>query len=1003
MHPVARGHQTSLFDRLGDLGTGRLPANASLDRQRYVILDTIGKGGMGAVYLAHDTQQARPVAIKEMSQARLKNAGQLQQARQRFQQEAAMLQALQHANLPKVYGSFQENKRSYLVMEYIQGQSLFDILKQKNGVPLPIEDIISYGLQLCDVLIYLHSCFPPIIFRDLKPSNIMLRDDGHLFLIDFGIARFFSRERNHSDTEIFATPGYAPPEQYGGQTTPQSDIYSLGATLHHCLTGENPCSHTQTHLFHFTPVSRLNPQVPQPLSELVREMLSMQPQDRPTNIQEVRQRLQHQSPLHPNQIILGTYGMVSPSDPTVNANVATTTPPKPHVRSWFSTLLTSLSSVGIATVQQWLNALKQNKGITIGQILSILWRQLVGLSRNQRIWQRSFLFSWLAMCVLLLGGSIYLLRTVPGGPHLIGLVLIVFMLCLFGFTLSGKRLADARPRSLLTLMAAAWILAALMLQAEPDMEVLIHSSLQSLTLSQIGVFILIAGGLICLLRPAQRLVWLEQTLLGLLALSCAFLQYGFGLDALQRVWPRLSVELANILNTLLIITLIVLTLITLFHTPQPLRKVAHTTLVVVATSFTLLQYAFGFQEWQHILASDNWSPSMLQQLVILSFICTWVPLVCALLAFCLRQSWANRLALAVVALVVAMMLSYQGQQISFAQFPGNTHLLATPLLSAETLAQLVGPVLIFVICLTLFRLPHSRLFHALDHGVLLASTLICARMNDAFWQSQKTVPLSPNMDQSALSQQFTILAGQLPSVTVYLFLLGLPLILLTIALCHFWRQAHPLAQIDPWLKRLYNMIIVLEHLLTLALVSIAFILQGGIGALKPILTLSTRGTFASNSLTFLDILALLLLCILAAVIVKIAFNLLSRSPQQLGKNERWALFLATTSCLLLTIQQPDFLHLPLFTSEVQLTGNILHWHPDLIYTLFFVSLLIPSLLAFFWTRRSFFARYRELLRFSFLLVVICAMLQFVWPIFLPIGLIIFIVSVLLLIQIEKVE
>ena len=128
-----------------DFGTGRLPVNSTLDRQRYVILDTIGKGGMGAVYLARDTQEGKLVAIKEMSQAQFKRAEELQQARQHFQQEAEMLRLLRHDNLPQVYGSFQENKRSYLVMEYIQGQSLLDVLKQRKGHPLPVKDVLAYG------------------------------------------------------------------------------------------------------------------------------------------------------------------------------------------------------------------------------------------------------------------------------------------------------------------------------------------------------------------------------------------------------------------------------------------------------------------------------------------------------------------------------------------------------------------------------------------------------------------------------------------------------------------------------------------------------------------------------------------------------------------------------------------------------------------------------------------------------------------------------------------
>jgi len=146
-----------------DYGTGRLPAKATLQQGRYVILHTVGKGGMGAVYLALDTQRAdRSVAIKEMSQARLLNEEELQRARQRFQQEAAMLRALNHPNLPQVHDSFEERDRLYLVMDYIDGTTLSDLLKQAPGSRLVVPQVVEFALQLCSVLHYLHCQQPPM-------------------------------------------------------------------------------------------------------------------------------------------------------------------------------------------------------------------------------------------------------------------------------------------------------------------------------------------------------------------------------------------------------------------------------------------------------------------------------------------------------------------------------------------------------------------------------------------------------------------------------------------------------------------------------------------------------------------------------------------------------------------------------------------------------------------------------------------------------------------------
>jgi serine/threonine protein kinase len=271
-----------------DNQTGRL-APQSMLHQRYLIVGQAGRGGMSAVYQAVDTlSRNRHVAIKEMSQGHL-DSGELAEATARFQQEAALLGSLQHPNLPRIYGGFSEYGRSYLVMEYIDGKTLLQMLKDSGGRPLPIAQVLDYAIQLCDVLTYLHSQNPPIIFRDLKPTNVMVKENGHVVLIDFGIARFF-KEGQAQDTVFLGSPGYAPPEQHGtSQTNPRSDLYSLGATLHCCLTGRDPF-HAKDR-FAFPPVHQLNPLVPVELDQLIQRMVSMDEQQRPDSAQEVRQAL----------------------------------------------------------------------------------------------------------------------------------------------------------------------------------------------------------------------------------------------------------------------------------------------------------------------------------------------------------------------------------------------------------------------------------------------------------------------------------------------------------------------------------------------------------------------------------------------------------------------------------------------------------------------------------------------------------------------------------------
>jgi tetratricopeptide (TPR) repeat protein len=266
--------------------TGTLPEQMLLNG-RYQLEKRIGQGGMGAVYKALDTSfNNRPVAIKEMSRTGL-TPMRLQDAEEAFQHEANLLSGLLHRNLPRIYEHFTEDERSYLVMDFIKGQTLEDYLEHRGGDPLPLEQVLEWGKELCDVLSYLHKQQPPIIFRDLKPSNVMIDESGHIFLIDFGIARLFKPGQSH-DTVALGSPGYAAPEQYGkSQSTPRSDIYSLGSLLHHLLTGVDPSEQP----FAFRPASQLNPAVPLELENLLKQMLEMDSERRPESAQQVLEKL----------------------------------------------------------------------------------------------------------------------------------------------------------------------------------------------------------------------------------------------------------------------------------------------------------------------------------------------------------------------------------------------------------------------------------------------------------------------------------------------------------------------------------------------------------------------------------------------------------------------------------------------------------------------------------------------------------------------------------------
>jgi WD40 repeat protein len=257
-------------------------------KQRYRIISPVGKGGFGAVYKAADLQFGnRLVAIKEMSQGSL-SPQELAEATGAFKREAMLLAGLTHPNLPRIYEQFTDTGRWYLVMDFIEGETLEEHLSKLKGGKLPVEKVLEIGIQLCMVLEYLHMRQPPIIFRDLKPANVMLTVHGHVYLIDFGIARHF-KPGQAKDTTALGSTGYAAPEQYGKtQTTPRADIYALGATLHQLLTGNDP-SDTP---FHFASLQLLGHPILARLEKLIMQMVEMDAGKRPATIAIVRQELQ---------------------------------------------------------------------------------------------------------------------------------------------------------------------------------------------------------------------------------------------------------------------------------------------------------------------------------------------------------------------------------------------------------------------------------------------------------------------------------------------------------------------------------------------------------------------------------------------------------------------------------------------------------------------------------------------------------------------------------------
>lgn len=268
-----------------DTGPTLLPENAVL-QGRYQITKLIGQGGMGAIYLADDLRFSRRVAVIKEMLDHFTDPEQRRIATSNFDREAEMLANLKHPGIPEVYDRFTEGNRHYLVMEYIDGADLEQRLLARNNTPFEEEEVLDWAIQICEILAYMHEQDPPIIYRDMKPANLILNQKGQIYVVDFGIARHFNPTKKGT---MIGTQGYAPPEQYRGQVEPRSDLYALGATIHHLLTGRDPQGEAP---FSFPPLREENPKVSIQLEKLVARCLSMEPENRFKNAREMMEALQ---------------------------------------------------------------------------------------------------------------------------------------------------------------------------------------------------------------------------------------------------------------------------------------------------------------------------------------------------------------------------------------------------------------------------------------------------------------------------------------------------------------------------------------------------------------------------------------------------------------------------------------------------------------------------------------------------------------------------------------
>ncbi len=250
---------------------------------KYEILTEIGHGGMSVVYLAMDTHLNKQWAVKEIKKKG--NGDHDEVVINSLLAEANLMKRLDHPALPRIVDIIDNGVTIFIVMDYIEGESLDKILASSG--PQPEELVIGWAKQLCDALSYLHSQKPPIIYRDMKPANVMLKPEGNIKIIDFGIAREY-KEQNLADTTVLGTKGYAPPEQYSRQTDARSDIYALGMTMHHLLTGIDPRSGEA-----YRPARMWRPDVSEGLDLIIDKCVQPVAEYRYQNCQDLLYDLEH--------------------------------------------------------------------------------------------------------------------------------------------------------------------------------------------------------------------------------------------------------------------------------------------------------------------------------------------------------------------------------------------------------------------------------------------------------------------------------------------------------------------------------------------------------------------------------------------------------------------------------------------------------------------------------------------------------------------------------------
>ena len=746
--------------------TGQLP-HQLMFHERYLIQSVVGRGGMGCVYRAIDTRELqRVVAIKELRQSHLKPED-LLRAEQRFLQEAAILQKLTpHAHLPTFYEGFTEQGRSYLVMDFIEGKTLQRLLLDQPDHGLSVADTLAYTRQLCEVLSYLHQQSPSVIFRDLKPANVIIAPTNVVYLIDFGIARHF-KAGQVMDTEAFGSLGFCAPEVFRGeQTEPRSDLFSLGATLYQCLTGRNPGTNKPT-LFDFTPIGQDNAQVPPMLDDLIMRLVATLPEMRPASAEEVINELELiEHSLTAQTEIFQQYN-INASQPYYDRRTARaiqwriewsrmnklpgqlghlwqkTLPFFAVIGSWFLYVyLPFCERVGQgavdgvrALVVLWRQGRKQfaklrphlparppNTSPPGGRQPSSTPRHLSlnavltpveEFSDHEQqislvpLWKSPYLLPFLGILLLTTTGSMALIMQMHTSPVVVAFLLALILLSQVFFA-GSKRYIVPSIRAILAAMLLAMLLICATLLSQP----VVASLLRSVTVSQVVVSGILLLGVASLLHPVGQNEWLEHVAVSVGAGVCAFVQYMLG----PQEMPSLSPQDALALNIFIVLLLSIAAVIPLFLMRRPFSVGDRLSLACSAIFFSWQLMIFGDQAVQPLIALFPWSSIAIKVTLIIALVTL------IFLSFYLRTgAWSlvSRLSVLVCMIIGAVMFFFfTALHTGFALTPFSTFLSINPF-NPTRLSQFITSSMVIVVSIAIYGLLQRSHLLVVDVMIIL--------------------------------------------------------------------------------------------------------------------------------------------------------------------------------------------------------------------------------------------------------------------------------------------